>query len=142
MIVVDTNVVSEFMGTPPAPPVLEWLNAQDATMLYLTTVSVAEICFGLQTMPDSKRRRLLSEEFEQFVATAFDSRVLPFDEEAARIYGNIRAYRKEVGRPMSTLDAQIAAIARANGFAVTTRNLKDFEQCQIELINPFSEAEQ
>ncbi len=125
------------MTSPPASPVLEWLNAQDSMALFLTTISIAEISFGLRVMPDGKRRQLLQDRFEQFVTTAFDSRILSFDESAARIYGKVKGYRKEIGRPLSDLDGQIAAIARANGFIVATRNLKDFKECGIDLVNPF-----
>ena len=138
MIILDTNVVSEFMTSPPAGPVLNWLNAQDTTSLYLSTITIAEIGFGLSVMSAGKRRRLLHERFEQFVATAFDQRILFFDEDAARIYGEVLAHRQEIGRPMSNFDGQIAAIARSRGFGVATRNVKDFEACQIVLVNPFS----
>lgn len=137
MIIVDTNILSEFMTSPPDTSVLEWLNIQDATTLYLTTISIAEIGFGLRVMPKGQRRQLLENRFEQFVATAFESRILNFDEAAARIYGEVKGYRKEIGRPLSDMDGQIAAIARSNGFAVATRNTRDFEACGIELINPF-----
>ncbi|MEE8059113.1 MAG: type II toxin-antitoxin system VapC family toxin [Pseudomonadales bacterium] len=138
MIILDTNVVSEFMTSPPASQVLGWLNAQDVTSLYLTTITIAEIGYGLRAMPEGKRRRLLNERFEQFVEAAFTQRVLSFDEDAARIYGEVMCQRKEIGRPMSNLDGQIAAIARSRGFTVATRNIQDFEHCQIELINPFN----
>lgn len=141
MIILDTNVISEFMTSPPADSVLTWLNAQDTTSLYLSTITIAEICFGLGVMSAGKRRQLLSEHFERFVATAFDQRILSFDEDAARIYGEILAHRREIGRPMSTFDGQIAAIARSKGFGVATRNVRDFEECQIVLINPFSKTE-
>lgn len=141
MIVVDTNVVSEFMASAPAPPVLDWLNAKDAADLYLTTISVAEIGFGLRVMPDGQRRRLLTDRFQQFLAAAFASRILPFDENAARAYGEIRGHRRELGRPMSVFDAQIAAIARTLGFAVATRNVRDFADCGLELIDPFTPIE-
>lgn len=137
MIVLDTNVISEFMTSPPAEPVSSWLNAQDAAKLYLTTISIAEIGFGLRVMPDGRRRRLLAERFEQFLAVAFESRILSFDEDAARAYGEIRGHRREQGRPMSNFDGQIAAIAKIRGFAVATRNIKDFEDCGLELIDPF-----
>lgn len=137
MIILDTNVISEFMTSPPAASVLNWLNAQDAATLYMTTISIAEICYGLEALPDGKRRRLLTERFDQFMTMAFSARILPFDEKAARLYGNIMSDRRKMGRPMSSLDGQIAAIARAHGFAVATRNVKDFSDCQIELINPF-----
>ena len=137
MIIVDTNIISEFMTSPPANPVLEWLNTQNSLSLYLTTISIAEIGYGLRIMPFGKRRRLLEEQFEKFLATAFESRILSFDELAARKYGEVKGHRKEIGRPLSDLDAQIAAIARVNGFAIATRNTKDFEACGVELINPF-----
>jgi hypothetical protein len=137
VIVLDTNVVSEFMTSLPAAAVRAWLNAQDGSKIFLTTLSVAEISFGLRVMADGQRRRLLADRFEQFLVNAFESRILPFDEVAARVYGEIRGYRREQGRPMSSFDAQIAAIAKANGFAIATRNIKDFEDCGLVLINPF-----
>ena len=137
MIILDTNIISEFMTSPPASSVLEWLNSQDTLLLYMTTISIAEIGFGLRVLPIGKRRRLLEERFEQFVTTAFESRILSFDEEAARKYGGIKAHRREIGRPLSDLDCQIAAIARSNGFMIATRNTRDFEDCGLELINPF-----
>lgn len=137
MIVVDTNIISEFMGTPPARSVLEWLNAQDAATLYIASVSVAEIQLGLHIMPAGKRQQLLGQQFEQFLAVAFDTRILAFDAKAAKYYADCRATRRKIGRPISTLDAQIAGICRAHGFALATRNIKDFEGCDIELINPF-----
>ena len=137
MIIIDTNIISEFMTSPPANSVLEWLNTQNSLSLYLTTISIAEIGYGLRIMPFGKRRRLLEEQFEKFLATAFESRILSFDESAARKYGEVKGHRKEIGRPLSDLDGQIAAIARANGFAIATRNTKDFEACGVELINPF-----
>jgi predicted nucleic acid-binding protein len=138
MIVLDTNIISEFMTSPPASSVLDWLNNQDVTLLYLTTISIAEIVFGLRVMPKGKRRRLLEARFEQFVAKAFEGRVLVFDEIAARLYGEIRSHKKKSGRPMSNFDGQIASIARSKGFVIATRNIKDFEDCGVELVNPFS----
>ena len=138
MIILDTNVVSEFMTSPPSERVLEWLNAQDPATLYLTSISVAEICFGLHAMPRGMRRRLLENQFERFVATAFSSRLPHFDEAAARVFGEIKAYRRSIGRPLSDFDGQIAAIARIHQFSVATRNLADFEDCLIDLIDPFA----
>ena len=138
VIIVDTNVISEFMTSPPAAPVLAWLNAQNARSLYMTTISIAEISYGLQMLPDGKRRRLLQQRFEQFLTLAFGTRILAFDAKSARLYGRIRAHRKAVGRPLSAFDGQIAAIAHAHDYAVATRNVKDFQDCGIELINPFT----
>lgn len=140
LIILDTNVVSEFMTSPPAPAVRAWLNAQDAATLYFTTVSIGEISYGLRAMPDGKRRALLAERFERFLAQAFRSRILVFDQAAARVYGELRAARRALGRPMSAFDGQIAAVAAVNGCALATRNIKDFEACGIELIDPFAGA--
>jgi predicted nucleic acid-binding protein len=139
MIVLDTNVVSEFMTSPPAQSVREWLNKQAAGGLYLTTISIAEIEFGLMVLPEGNRRRLLASRFEQFVELAFGEHILPFDEPAAHLYGEIRAKRRARGRPMSNFDAQIAAIARVKSYRLATRNIKDFEDCGVDLINPFDD---
>ncbi|MDS4042691.1 MAG: type II toxin-antitoxin system VapC family toxin [Candidatus Competibacter sp.] len=137
MIILDTNVISEMMKTTPSGTVLDWLNAQDAASLYVTTITLAEIGYGLRLLPDGQRRRLLAERFDRFIARAFDQRILSFDEAAARTYGDIMGHRKELGRPISVTDGQITAIAKSNGFGIATRNIKDFDDSQIALIDPF-----
>jgi len=137
MIILDTNIVSEFMTSPPSGSVLRWLNEQNTTSLYLTSITIAEISYGLSVLPMSKRRKLLDERFKLFVESGFKQRILSFDEHAAYIYGGLLAHRRQLGKPMSCFDGQIAAIAYAKGFAVATRNIKDFQHCQLELINPF-----
>lgn len=138
MILLDTNVVSEVMKAQPAEAVVAWLNGQDSQNLYVSAITIGEIAYGLRVLPDGKRRSTLRERFEQFIALAFDQRVLAYDEAAARIYGELMGDRKELGRPISVPDGQIAAIARRNHFAVATRNVLDFENCGVELINPFA----
>jgi predicted nucleic acid-binding protein len=137
MIVVDTNVISEVMRAQPAPSVLTWLNAQDSNQLFITTVTLAEIGYGLRMLPEGQRRWQLHSRFEQFIARAFEERVLDFTAAAARAYAEIMGHRKEVGRPMSLPDGQIAGIVHAHGFALATRNTKDFDDCGFDLINPF-----
>ena len=137
MIILDTNVISEMMKTTPSGTVLDWLNAQDAASLYVTTITLAEIGYGLRLLPDGQRRRLLVERFDRFIARALEQRILSFDEPAARAYGNIMGHRKELGRPISVTDGQIAAIARSKGFGIATRNIKDFDDSQIALIDLF-----
>ena len=137
MILVDTNVISEIMKIAPLANVVNWLNIQKSSDLYVSTITLGEIEYGLRILPDGKRRLQLKERFERFVALAFAQRVLSYDEAAARAYGEVMGHRKEVGQPMSVPDGQIAAIARAQGFIVATRNIIDFEDCGIELIDPF-----
>lgn len=138
MILLDTNVVSAVMTPRPEPLVLEWLDRQDTVTLYLSTITIAEIGYGLRVLPDGKRRRHLAERFEHFVATGFEQRLLSFDQRAAHEYAEVMGHRKEIGRPLSIPDGQIASVARANHLAVATRNVRDFEECGLGLINPFA----
>jgi len=138
MIIVDTNIVAEMMRASPAPAVVAWLNDQEATTLYLTTITIAEIAYGLRILPQGRRRRLLEQGFERVLAEAFAGRILAFDEAAAHRYGEVMGRRKEIGRPLRALDGQIASIARANGGSVATRNVRDFIECGVEVIDPFA----
>lgn len=140
MIILDTNVVTEVMKPSPIAAVLTWLNAQEASTLFLTTITLGEIRYGLCAMPRGVRRQRLEEGFERVIAAAFAGRILAFDEHAAVHYGEVMARRKELGRPLSVLDGQIAAIARLHGFAVATRNVRDFLACGIEIVDPFAPA--
>lgn len=139
MVILDTNIVSELMTSPPAASVLRWLNDQQTSSLYLTSITIAEIAYALNALPMGKRRTLLAERFKLFVASGFAQRILSFDESAAHIYGELLVHRRQSGSPMSCFDGQIAAIALAKGYAVATRNTKDFRDCQLELINPFDD---
>lgn len=138
MILLDTNIVSAVMAPSPPPEVLNWLGAQQTSDLYLATISIAEIGYGLALLPEGRRRRSLHERFEIFVAQAFEQRILAFDEEAAQLYGEVMGHRKHLGRPLSSLDGQIASIARAHHQMIATRNVRDFEECGIDLVNPFA----
>jgi toxin FitB len=137
MLLLDTNVISEFMTAAPHAAVLRWLNAQPAMALHLSSITLAEIGYGLALLPASKRRDLLTERFTTFITVAFPGRIVDFDAAAAERYASIAARRRLAGQPISTLDAQIAAIAASRGLALATRNTRDFVDCGIELINPF-----
>jgi predicted nucleic acid-binding protein len=138
MFVLDTNVIAEMMKEAPAPEVVTWLNGQRAATLFLTTITIGEISFGLRILPQGRRRRLLEEGFERVLSEGFTGRILDFSEAAARIYGEMMGRRREIGRPLSILDGQIASIARVQGYAVATRNVRDFVECGVEILNPFS----
>lgn len=137
MIILHTDIVAEMMRTSPAQEVVSWLNDQDAATLFLTTVTLGEIGYGLEMLPRGERRLQLEQGFERVIAEAFAGRILAFDEEAARHYGAVMGRRQEIGRPLSVLAGQIAAIARAKGSAVATRNVGDFDECGVEIVNPF-----
>lgn len=137
MIILDTNIVAELMREAPASGVVDWLNGQPSSTLFLSTITLGEITYGLRILPSSRRRRALEAGFERVIATGFASRILTFDEAAAREYGEIMGRRKEMGRPLGIMDGQIAAIARSKGYAVATRNVRDFLDCGVEILNPF-----
>jgi len=137
MIILDTNIVSEFMISQPADSVLQWMNQQQPDSLYLTSITIAEISYGLGAMPTGKRQKLLTDGFEAFIKNGFSDRVLSFDFSSAKLYGDIMSHKKAIGRPMSVFDGQIAAIAKLTGFSIATRNVKDFKECDIDIINPF-----
>lgn len=141
MVILDTNIVAEMMKASPAPEVVSWLNGQESSALFLTTITLGEIEYGLRVMPQGRRRLQLEQGFERILAEAFAGRIFAFDEEAARRYGEVMGRRKELGRPLSVLDGQIVSIARAKGCAVATRNVRDFTECGVEVINPFASIE-
>ncbi len=137
MTLLDTNIVSAVMAPSPPGAVIDWLNHAETATLYLSTITIAEICYGLWVLPDGKRRRSLEDRFHKFVAEGFEQRILVFDERAAELYPEVMGRRRAKARPLGSLDGQIAAIARANELAVATRNVRDFEECGLVVINPF-----
>ena len=137
MILLDTNVLSELLRVAPEPKVEAWLAAQDGADVYLSAVSEAELRLGAAVMPAGRRRDVLVAAVDGILSEEFQARILPFDSPAAAAYATIAADRRNAGRPISQFDAQIAAIARACGATVATRNIRDFEGCGIELVDPW-----
>ena len=140
MFILDTNVVSELMRPAPDPAIASWVAERATSRLFLTAVTEAELRFGLAVMPPGKRREGLATGLERMLKTGFANRVLPFDSGAARAYAGIAAAQRQLGRPIAQADCQIAAIAHARGMAVATRNVRDFEQMEIEIFNPWEGA--
>lgn len=139
MIILDTNIISEMMKVNPTQSVISWLNKQATATLFITTITIAEITYGLHALPAGARRKMLENAFQQTLNEGFSHRILSFDEKAAHLYGEMMGDRKALGRPLSILDGQIAAIARSQHAKLATRNSRDFIQCGVELINPFNE---
>ena len=139
MIILDTNVVSELMRPAPAAGVVRWAASQPAHSLYTTSITQAEILHGILLLPAGRRRRALEQAAHAMFAEDFADRILAFGSEAAGPYARIAAERRKAGRPISQFDAQIAAIARARGARVATRNVSDYEGCGIDMIDPWAE---
>ena len=138
MIVLDTNVLSEAIKPSPAPHVWRWLMKQSPFTVFTTAVNQAEMFYGLESLPAGKRRSMLQIALEKMFEEEFPGRVLAFDEEAARVFGKIVAGRDALGRPISQFDAMIAAIARSRDARLATRNTADFENCGLQIVNPWS----
>jgi len=138
MIVLDTNVVSEVMKQTPTARVLRWLAARPAGELFTTTITQAEILYGLELLPQGKRRAALQVAVEEMFGQDFAGRILPFDGDAAGMFARIAGARRRVGRPIAQFDAQVAAIARSRGATVATRNTSDFDDCGVTVVNPWS----
>lgn len=136
MIILDTNVLSESVRPHPNPDVLRWLASKPASSIFTTAIAQAEILFGLEIMPQGKRRSEVVAAVTAILDVEFAGRILPFDNDAARAFAEISASRRVAGRRMSEFDAQIAAIARSLGAALATRNIADFEGCWLEVVNP------
>ena len=141
MIVLDTNVVSEMMRPAPDASVLNWLNTQVAGELWLNSVVVSELLFGIARLPAGARKRLLTDTFAAMLDQDFAGRILPFDLEAAVIYAELSAACEAKGQPVAMADGQIAAICLAQGAKLATRNLKHFEGLGMVLVNPWGVAD-
>ncbi len=137
MTVLDTNVLSELMSSTPEPAVRQWFDRQPGHQLFTTSISMAEIFQGIELLPAGKRRAGLLGAAQTLFTGLFSGRVLPFHEDAARAFAPIAVNRRVRGRPISLFDAQIAAIARASGATLATRDTADFEDCGVALINPW-----
>ncbi|TSE35959.1 type II toxin-antitoxin system VapC family toxin [Tepidimonas charontis] len=138
MKLLDTNVLSEFMRPQPAEAVTAWLDRLDPEQVWVCAVSRAEIALGLALMPAGKRQAALARAAQAMFEEDFAGRCLPFDERAALRYAAVVAQRMRAGRPISTEDAQIAAIALAHHLTLATRNVSDFEGIDgLKIINPW-----
>ncbi|MBQ1783834.1 MAG: type II toxin-antitoxin system VapC family toxin [Gammaproteobacteria bacterium] len=136
MILLDTNVISEAMKPEPHPNTLAWLNVQAAETLYLSSVTLAELLFGIAALPAGKRKERLAQALDGLMGLFMD-RVLPFDTDAARHFAELAMTAKTGRRGFPTPDGYIAAIAASRGFIVATRDTAPFEAAGVSVINPW-----
>ena len=138
MILVDTNVVSEPLRQAPDLRVAEWLDAQALETLYLSAIAVAELRFGVRSMPAGRRRDRLHEDLEERVLPMFAGRVLSFDLAASQAYAELMAKARSEGRTIPVSDGYIAATAAANGMMVATRDTAPFEAAGLKTVDPWT----
>jgi predicted nucleic acid-binding protein len=138
MILLDTNVISEPLRTAANANVLAWIDAQIIETLYLSTISLAELRFGIAALPEGRRRDALHLGLEQRILPLFAGRILAFDEPASQSYATLRARARVAGQAVAPADGYIAAIAATHGFAVATRDTSPFEASGLAVINPWT----
>lgn len=137
MILLDTNVLSEAMKPAPERSVMDWLRKQPLNELAVSSVTLAEIHYGLARIPEGKRKLDLENRFRTFIERGFGERVLAFDESAAAIYGKIVAAHEKSGQPIEAFDAMIAATPKSKQAQIATRDTAGFEGCGLKIINPW-----
>ena len=137
MIVLDTNVLSETLKPLPNAAVVSWMAAQPRSTLFTTTVVEAEILYGVAVLADGARKTQLQAALKAIFTEDLSGQVIPFDRDCAEAYAGIAANRKNSGQPISQFDAMIAAATASRGATLATRNLRDFADCGIRLINPW-----
>lgn len=137
MIVLDTNVISELARRVPDHGVLSWLDSLEISDVATTAITAAELRYGVARLPDGHRKRELAVVIRGILSEDFHGRVLPFDERSSVRYADVVASRERIGRPIGVADAQIAAICRDLGAILATRNIVDFEETGVQLLNPW-----
>lgn len=137
MIVLDTNVISELWRVEPDPNVLAWIDTQMVETLFLSTITIAELRFGLASMPEGKRRTIYQDRLEREVLPVFSGRILSFDLDASRAYAELMARAKRAGKAIGKADGYIAATAAARGMTVATRDTSPFDAAHLSVINPW-----
>lgn len=140
MIILDTNVISELMkGNQCSENVFEWTSKQLLTNLFTTTITQAEVLYGISILPLGKRQEELNKIAELIFNEDFSGRILSFDQKAAVHFAQIASHRRKIGQPISHADAQIASICSSQNAIIATRNVDDFKNCSIDIINPWSD---
>lgn len=133
----DTCVVSEFRKSRPDPGVRLWLAEVDPAVLYLSAITIGELRFGIETLPDPHRRAELERWFASDLLADFDGRILALDIDAAAEWGRLRALARRHGKTAPVIDALVAAIGRRHGLTLVTRNERDFAAIDVPIINPW-----
>lgn len=137
MLVLDTNVISELFKPAPDQQVIGWMSRQTGDALFTTAITHGELLFGLHCMPEGRRKALLLKGVLRIFESRLAGRILDYDSDAANAYALIAAGRRALGRPIHQADAMIAGIVRSRNAQLVTRNGRDFEGCDIGLIDPW-----
>ena len=139
-MILDANVISEAISVRPDQTVMKWFATLDRKLLCVPSVVKAELLAGVAFLPAGRRSEVLGAMITEFLESYENERILAFESADAPYYAEVLSSRRSAGRPVSILDAQIAAIALRRGLPVATRNVRDFADCGVTLINPWDPA--
>ena len=138
MIILDTNVLSALMRTAPETPVVAWLDRQPAESVWITSITLFEARLGLALLPSGRRRQSLEAAFTRLLKEDLENRVLDFDSAAATEAASLAAARQKNGRQVDMRDTQIAGIALARRATLATRNIRNFADLKISIVDPWA----
>ncbi|KPQ35353.1 MAG: toxin-antitoxin system VapC family toxin component [Phormidesmis priestleyi Ana] len=138
MIILDTNVLSELMNLQGSVTVKAWIKSQSRDSLFVTTITQAEVLYGIALLPEGNRRQRLFAAAQAMFKEDFADKIMPFCQKSAEQFAIVASHRRRQGNPISQFDAQIAAICHTHQATIATRNVKDFIDCHINLINPWA----
>lgn len=136
----DTNIPSELTYPRPAPQVERWLEDVQDVQLYFSVISLAEICKGIAKLPESNKRTQLQDWLDSVLRPWFSGRILPITEAIAERLGRWAGEGEAKGRIIKMADGLIAATAVEHDLTLVTRNVKDFNDLGVRIINPWEES--
>jgi toxin FitB len=139
--ILDTNVISELVAARPNLKIIEWIQATDADRIFLSVISIGEIKKGIEKLPNSDRIVLLDHWLQEDLLAQFTDQILSIDVQTMLIWGKLVAQLEKLGRPISSIDALLAATAQQWGFTLVTRNIVHFQDIGINLLNPWGKVE-
>ncbi|MDQ1120583.1 MULTISPECIES: type II toxin-antitoxin system VapC family toxin [Pseudoxanthomonas] len=137
MIVLDTNVISELFKPAPEARVLAWMAQHPGDVLFTTAITRYELLFGVHRMPEGRRKQVLLQGLARLLDERLSGRILPYDDRAADAHVGIAVARRRRGASVSQSDEMIAGIVQAHGATLATRNVRDFADCGIALVDPW-----
>jgi toxin FitB len=140
MVILDTNVLSALMRNPADQAVVQWLDRQPRLSIWITSITILEVQFGIAIMPNGKRRRQLRLAFAKAIDELFERRVADFDSEAAHEAATLMAVRQQKGRAGDLRDGMIAGIAVARHATLATRNTRHFDDLSVLIVNPWDQV--
>ena len=133
----DTCVISELVSKKPETAVIDWIDGIDDEYFYLSVITIGEIKKSIEKLPDSERKELLASWLEEDLLSRFQGRILRLETAVMLTWGSLTAKLEQEGKKLPAIDSLIAAIALTNNLTLVTRNIADFQNTGVSLLNPW-----